>query len=194
MILGKPLSPSPTGNDAQVNFRLAKAGFFRSNTYVAGHSQLTTTAQARAVNGSDNGQGKCFHAIKEILTLFNEGAHLLGGNLGKTHDVSAGNESFGRCALQYDYPHFFIVLYGIQRLIQLSNALIIQGIYRGPVQGDDSYAPCKSQFDVLKFHRYPSLKMTYRKYSPLPQGTLPVFSRGKNIGTQNFYTRLTNIL
>src|SRR4249919_1143007 len=90
--MGKPLRAATAGNDAEIDFRLAKASVLGGDDDVAAHRQFTAAAQGKAVHRGD-------HRLANSIDLIAVGEPLLNSfvkrtALGHLFDVGAGGENF----------------------------------------------------------------------------------------------------
>ena len=106
-VLHQPLRSAVTGNDAQVDFRLAKTCVLTCYAQVASHGQFTTTTQRKTIDGGYDGFVKALNGKKYLMA---PGSHLpafFGVELQKLLDVGTGYEGFLPGSSDDDPPEAF---------------------------------------------------------------------------------------
>ena len=134
---GQTLCTAESRRDAQTDFRLTEYGVFRSDADVAAHGQLASSAQRKAVDGSDDRASERFdlaeYRISE-LSIFSGFFHALILHLG---DVCASDERLLSCAGDDQRIDILICSHFIQCGIQVSQYGRAQGVERlGAVDGN----------------------------------------------------------
>jgi hypothetical protein len=130
--------PSPAGDNPQVDFRLAKAGFFRGNAHVAGQGQLAAAPQAGAVDYGNDGQVKGFHFVKKVLALFDQAADLFLAVGGEGQNVGPGNKGLGEALLIRTTRRSSLARMRSRAWPSSEMVLRVQGVDGRAVQGYDS--------------------------------------------------------
>ena len=90
--LGQTVGAAETGRDAQSHFGLTELGLRRGVTEVASHGQLAATAEAEAVDGSDDGYRQRLDLAKRDGTEFAELVAFLLIEVHHLGDVGTGHE------------------------------------------------------------------------------------------------------
>ena len=89
---GQTVGAAETGDDAQPHFGLAETGIRGADAYVASHGNLAASAQGKAVDCSDDGNGEGLDFAEHVGTLLAEGGAFVEAQMGHFADVGSGHK------------------------------------------------------------------------------------------------------
>ena len=146
---GQPLRAAKAGGDAQAGLRLAEDRGIGADPDVTAHGQLTAAAQRKAADGGNGGNGQRLQLAEHIVAQLAEGLTLRFGEGAHLRDICAGHKGLFSAAADHDAADRLQIDL-VQRLIQLTDHLIVQGIQgTGPVDDQRSYAAFRGKFYIF---------------------------------------------
>src|SRR5262245_3668207 len=140
---------------AELDLRLAELGRVRCHRIVAGHGEVTTTAETIAVYSSHDGQTRAPHPQPSLISVLGVVAPILHGRTRplSRRNVKAGAERLA-CPGDDHGAHIVVTLAYIHRGPEVGKQLVRERVHLlRPVQGQDHERAVVLQLNVLVGHR-----------------------------------------
>jgi hypothetical protein len=132
------LGAGVAGEDAQGYFRQANLGIFSDHTDIAGQGQFHAATEGKSVNCGDNRGGEISDLLEHFLAAAAQFFTVFAVQLGKFGDICPGDKGFVAATGYRITQPTVSSLASSAKPPPGHQALLVQGVYRRAVNGDNA--------------------------------------------------------